>query len=217
MDENSLEETTGPIRRIINCRRVHSQEQSLQTISQFRSIALLNVKRKVFFLHPDKETDFIMVSGYVDTSCQNVGIPGFPMSTKHSSPIWNQIQHEAKSDLHLVQLDLTTNVCGSVSRRPLDFALGFLHILCCVQHIITNYFSNLHMCSTLEGFMTGCQELECRTVMRCAIFPILFVVAFEVILRGQADRGIKLPSGGCFHHYGAIWMMWQASFRQHYA
>lgn len=158
-----------------------------------------------------------MVSGYVDTSCQNVGIPGFPMSTKHSSLIWNQIQHEAKSDLHLVQLDLTTNACGSVSRRPLDFALGFLHILCCVQHIITKYFSNLHMCSTLEGFMTGCQELECRTVMRCAIFPILFVVAFEVILRGQADRGIKLPSGGCFHHYGAIWMMWQASFRQHYA
>lgn len=128
-------------------------------------------KEEGFFLHPDKETDFIMVSGYVDTSCQNVGIPGSPMSTKHSSLIWNQIQHEAKSDLHLVQLDLTTNACGSVSRRPLDFALGFLHILCCVQHIITKYFSNLHMCSTLEGFMTGCQELECRTVMRCTIFP----------------------------------------------
>lgn len=89
-----------------------------------------------------------------------------------------------KSDLHLAWLDLTTNACGSVSHRRLDFALGIVHVLCCVQHIITKYFSNLHMCSTLEGFMTGCQELECGTVMRCTIFPILFIVAFEVILSG---------------------------------
>lgn len=55
------------------------------------------------------------------------------------------------------------------------------------------------MCFALQDFTTGWQQLEEGIAMRCAISPILFVVAFEIILNGarQTVGGIKrlhLPS-----------------------
>ncbi len=112
--------------------------------------------------------------------------------------IWEQIQQvkREKLDLHVVWLDLA-NAYGSVPHKLIDFALDFFHVPVCVRDIIARYFDNLHMCFPLEGCTTGWQRLERGIAMGCAMSPILFVTAFEVILRGtrQVVGGIRLPSG----------------------
>ncbi len=54
------------------------------------------------------------------------------------------------------------------------------------------------MCFSLNGRMTGWQQLEVGIAMGCSISPILFVAAFEIILIGarQMSRGLRSPSGG---------------------
>lgn len=46
------------------------------------------------------------------------------------------------------------------------------------------YFSNLHMSFILEDYTTGWQQLECEIAIGCAIYPVLFVTAFKIILIG---------------------------------
>ncbi|KAK0150885.1 hypothetical protein N1851_008007 [Merluccius polli] len=60
-------------------------------------------------------TSYLLENSYIDTSCQKVGIPGFPGCVEHSAMIWDQIQtaKREKSDLHVVWLDLE-NAYGSV-------------------------------------------------------------------------------------------------------
>ncbi|KAL7853191.1 hypothetical protein AOLI_G00200350 [Acnodon oligacanthus] len=53
------------------------KEQNSTIISQFRSIALLNVEGKVFFTVLAKQiTRFLNDNSYIDTSCQKAGLPG---------------------------------------------------------------------------------------------------------------------------------------------
>lgn len=96
----------------------------------------------------------------------------------------------------MVWIDLA-NAYSSVRHKLIDFVIEFFHVPECVRTIITKYFSNLHMCFALDNYTLGWQQLEYGIAMGCAIFPILFVTAFEIILRGarQVVGGIKLPSG----------------------
>lgn len=56
-----------------------SKEQESHNISQFTSTALLNVEEKVFFAVMAKRlTSYLTGNGYIDTSCQNAGVSGFP-------------------------------------------------------------------------------------------------------------------------------------------
>lgn len=67
----------------------------------------------------------------------------------------------------------------------------------CIKNMVASYFNDLQMCFALRDFTTGWQQLEVGIAMGCALSPILFVSAFEVILIGarQMVGGIKLPSG----------------------
>lgn len=96
----------------------------------------------------------------------------------------------------MVWIDLA-NAYSSVRHKLIDFVIEFFHVPECVRTIITKYFSNLHMCFALDNYTLGWQQLEYGIAMGCAISPILFVTAFEIILRGarQVVGGIKLPSG----------------------
>ena len=176
------------------------KEQNSSNISQFRTIALLNVEGKVFFsVLARRMTSFLSTNGYIDTSCQKAGLPGFPGCVEHASVIWEQIQRakREKSDLHVVWLDLA-NAYGSVPHKLVEFALEFFHVPASVSNIIAKYFDNLHMCFSVDDYMTGWQQLEVGIAMGCSISPILFVAAFEVLLIGarQMARGLKSPSGG---------------------
>ncbi len=59
------------------------------TISQFRSIALLNVEGKIFFsILAKRLTTYLISNGYINTNCQKAGVPGFPGCMEHSAVIW---------------------------------------------------------------------------------------------------------------------------------
>ena len=175
------------------------KEQNSSTIGQFRSIALLNVEGKIFFsILAKRLTSYLTSNGYIDTSCQKAGVPGFPGCVEHSAVIWEQIQRakREKGDLHVVWLDLA-NAYGSVPHQLIEFALEFFHIPVCIRALVAKYFEDLQMCCTHQDFTTGWQQLEVGIAMGCSISPILFVAAFEIILIGarKVVGGVKLPSG----------------------
>ncbi len=108
-----------------------------------------------------------------------------------------QCAKRENSELHVVWLDLA-NAYGSVPHKLVEFALEFYHVPACVISIKAKYFSNLQMCFSHDGRMTGWQQLEVGIAMGCSISPILFVAAFEIILIGarQMARGLRSPSEG---------------------
>lgn len=175
------------------------KEQNSSTIGQFRSIALLNVEGKIFFsILAKRLTSYLTGNGYIDTSCQKAGVPGFPGCVEHSSVIWEQIQRakRERGDLHVVWLDLA-NAYGSVPHQLIEFALDFFHVPVDIRALVAKYFGDLQMCCTHQDFTTGWQQLEVGIAMGCSISPILFIAAFEIILIGARKMvgGVKLPSG----------------------
>ena len=54
----------------------------------------------------------------------------------------------------------------------------------CIKNLVPSYFNNLQMCFALQDLITGCQQLQVGIAKGCAISPILFVAAFEIILIG---------------------------------
>lgn len=69
------------------------KELNSTTTSQLRSIALLNVEGKIFFsILAKRLTSYLTSNGYIDTSCQKAGVPGFPGCVEHSAAIREQIQ-----------------------------------------------------------------------------------------------------------------------------
>ncbi|KAL2099527.1 hypothetical protein ACEWY4_003921 [Coilia grayii] len=175
------------------------KEANSTTIGQFRSIALLNVEGKIFFsILAKRVTSYLVSNGYIDTSCQKAGVPGFPGCVEHSAVIWEQIQRAKRErrDLHVVWLDLA-NAYGSVPHRLIDYALEFFYIPVCIRAMVSKYFADLQMCCTHQNFTTSWQRREVGIAMGCSISPILFVAAFEVILIGARKMagGVKLPSG----------------------
>lgn len=175
------------------------KETNSTTISQFRSIALLNVEGKIFFsILAKRLTTYLISNGYIDTSCQKAGVPGFPGCVEHSAVIWEQIQRakRERGDLHVVWLDLA-NAYGSVPHQLIEYALDFFYIPVCIRALVAKYFEDIKMCCTHQDFTTSWQQLEVGIAMGCSISPILFVAAFEVILMGARVMvgGMKLPSG----------------------
>lgn len=174
------------------------KEENSKDISQFRNIALLNVEGKIFFsVLARRMTSYLLENGYIDTNCQKAGVPGFPGCVEHSTMIWDKIQKakREKTDLHVVWLDLA-NTYGSVPHQLINYAMEFFHIPSCIKNIVASYFNDLQMCFSLQDFTTGCQRLEVGIAMGCAISPILFVAAFEVILIGarQMVGGMTSPA-----------------------
>lgn len=134
-------------------------EQNSNTINQFRNIPLLNVEEKVFFsVLVRTMTNFLKENGYIDTSCQKAGNPGFPRCIQHSSIFWEQLQR-AKTEqrnIHVVWLDFA-DAYGFVPHMFIDFALGFFYAPPSFTKIIAKYFRDFHMCFCMEDFMTGWQ------------------------------------------------------------
>ena len=130
-------------------------------------------------------TTYLLENGYIDTSCQKAGVPGFPGCVEHSAMIWDQIQRAKweKNDWHVIWLDLA-NAYGSLPHQLINYALEFFHTPPCIKNLVALYYSDLQMCFALQGFTTGWQHLEVGIAMGCALSPILFIAAFEIILIG---------------------------------
>nr|XP_023657820.1 uncharacterized protein LOC111838758 [Paramormyrops kingsleyae] len=74
------------------------KEKDSSEISQFRTISLLSVEAKIFFsVLARRMTTYMTENGYVDTSIQKGGIPGFSGCLEHTAILSHLIQ-EAKGN-----------------------------------------------------------------------------------------------------------------------
>ena len=81
-------------------------------------------------------------NGYVKTSIQKIGIPGFPGCIEHTTMLWDQIktaQNNKSAELHVIWLDLE-NAYGSVWYQLLEKAMEFFWIPEDIKNPISAYF-----------------------------------------------------------------------------
>ena len=166
------------------------KEENSVGLSQFRPISLLNVEGKIFLaVFARRLTSYLVTNGYIDTSIQKAGIPGFPGCVEHVSMIWSGIKEAKKNgdELHVVWLDLA-NAYGSVPHRMIKFALDFFYVPPKLSSWLMAYFNLLSFRFTTTKYTTGFVKLQKGIAMGCVISPILFVMVMEVVLRGLAPE-----------------------------
>lgn len=111
---------------------------------------------------------------YVDTSCQKMGVPKFPMCGALIDDFGaHSIGQAGKKDLQVMWLDLA-NAYGSVPHRLINYATEFFHMPERLRSLVSHYFKDL------QGFITGLQCLAVGITMGCSISPVLFLAAFTI-------------------------------------
>ena len=172
------------------------KEGHSESIGQFRPISLLNVEGKIFFsILSRRLTRFVTSNGFIDPSVQKAGIPGYSGCIEHATLIWNSIKQarKEKTDLSVVWLDLA-NAYGSVPHKAIYAALEHFWVPSKVIEIIKSYYSKFQMRFTTRQYTTAWQPLRVGIPMGCAISPLLFVMAMEMILRSTSHiaRGVAM-------------------------
>ena len=175
------------------------KEQDSSSINQFRPISLLNVEGKIFFsVMASRLSTFLLENNYLDVSVQKGGIPGVPGCLEHATMIWDSIQ-KAKSNrrnLDVVWLDLA-NAYGSVPHEMIQMSLKAYHVPENIRKMLDRYFGGFTMRFSTKEYTTNWVNLDVGIAMGCAISPILFVLAMEVILKAASDgaRPAELGKG----------------------
>ena len=174
------------------------KEKDSRKIEQFRPISLLNVEGKIFFgVIAKRMTRFMINNGYVNTSIQKAGVPGFPDCIEHTTMSWDQIKtvKNDKTELYVIWLDLE-NAHGSVRHKPLEKAMEFFWIPDDIKNLISTYFKHTYVRFSNNKYSTNRQKLNIGIMMGCVISPLLFALVMEMILRSadvNTDQ-ITVPS-----------------------
>ena len=126
-------------------------------------------------------------------SVQKAGIPGFTGCLEYSQMIWNSIlsAKRDKTELHVIWLDFA-NAYSSVLHHLIQMALEFFNFPSKVGEILMKYFNSAFMKFTVKNYTTKWEALEISIMMGCVIFPLLFVLAMELILRGAANTSKRV-------------------------
>ncbi|XP_052259364.1 uncharacterized protein LOC127863766 [Dreissena polymorpha] len=143
-------------------------------------------------------TTYLTTNGYIDTTAQKGGVPGFSGCVEHTSAI-SQLIREAKvnkSDLTVVWLDLA-NAYGSIPHKLIESALQYYHIPEHIQGMINAYFSGMKLRFMVGEKMTAWQRLEKGIVTGCTISVVLFVMGMNLIINpaNKETRGPKKSTG----------------------
>ena len=136
-------------------------------------------------------------NGYIDTSAQKGGVPGFSGCIEHTSAI-SQLIREAninKTDLTVVWLDLA-NAYGTVPHQLIDFSLKHHHVPEHIQGIARSYYSDINLRFTTKNFTTSWVQLQKGIVTGCTVSVILFIDAMNLIIKAgdRETRGPKTKS-----------------------
>jgi hypothetical protein len=168
------------------------KEDKAEQLGQFRPISLLNVEGKIFFsVLANRLTDYLLNNGFVNTSVQKAGVPGFPGCLEHVSMIWSAVREAAKDrkDLDVIWLDLA-NAYGSVPHDVIDYAMVHFWVPERLRKVIRVYYEKFKMRFSTKSFTTTWQDLAVGIPMGCAISPLLFVLVMEMIIR-SASRFVE--------------------------
>ena len=101
-----------------------------------------------------------------------------------------------KRDLSVVWLDLA-NAYGSIPHKLIEEALQHYHVPEHVQTMIIQYFSGMNIRFTTGNTITAWQDLEKGIVTGCTVFPILFIMRMNIIMKAgeRETRGPRMKSG----------------------
>ncbi|XP_060603696.1 uncharacterized protein LOC132756599 [Ruditapes philippinarum] len=101
------------------------KEEEATTLSQFRTISLLNIEGKILLAVLSRRlTSYLLENKYIDIAVQKGGVPGVSGCVEHTSVISQIIKeaHENKGDLAVIWLDLA-NAYGSVPHQLIQKTL----------------------------------------------------------------------------------------------
>ena len=121
------------------------KEKDSKKIKQFRLISLLNVEGKIFCgVIAKRMMRFMINNGYVNTSIQKAGVPGFSGCIEHTTMLWDRIKtvKNNKTELHVIWLDLE-NAYSLVRHQLLKKAMEFFWIPEDIKNLISTYFSEI--------------------------------------------------------------------------
>ena len=172
------------------------KEKDSRKIEQFQPISLLNVEGKIFFgVIAKRMTRFMINNGYVNTSIQKAGVPGFPDGIEHITMLWDRIKtaKNNKTELNIIWLDLE-NAHGSVRHQLLEKAMEFFWIPKDIKNLISKYFECTYVRFSNNKYSTNWQKLNIGIMMGCVISPLLFVLVMEMILH-SADVNTNQITG----------------------
>ena len=129
-------------------------------------------------------TRFMINNGYVNTSIQKAGVPGFPGCIEHTTILWDRIKtaKNNKTELHVIWLDLE-NAYSSVRHQLLEKATEFFWIPEDIKNLISTYFKRTDVRFSNYEYSTNWQKLNIGIMIGCDISPLLFVLVMEMILR----------------------------------
>ena len=85
---------------------------------------------------------FQLNNGYVNTSIQKAGIPGYPGCSEYTAMLWDRIKtarNNKSAELQILWLDLE-NAYGSVRHQLLEKAMEFFWIPEDIKNFISAYF-----------------------------------------------------------------------------
>ena len=173
-----------------------TKENDSRKIDQCRPISLLNVEGKIFFGFIAKRmTRFVINNGYVNTSIQKAGVPGFPGCIEHTNTLWDRIKmaKNNKTELPVIWLDLE-NAYGSVRHQLLEKAMDFFWIPEDIKNLISTYFKRTYVRFSQNKYSTNRQKLNNGIRMGRVTYLLLFVLVMEMILR-SADVNTNQITG----------------------
>ena len=136
------------------------KEQGSIQISQFRTISLLSVEGKLFFLLAKRMSTYMTQNGYINTSIQKGGVEGFSGCLEHTGVLSQLIQEakEKKGSLTVVWLDFA-NAYGSIPHNLIQAALDYYHIPQNIQSMITSYLRDIKLRFQSAKFTTKWQPV----------------------------------------------------------
>ena len=128
-------------------------------------------------------TRFVTNNGYVNTSIQKAGVPGFPGCIGHSTMLCDQIKTAKNNNtqLHVIWLYLE-NAYGTLRHRLHEKAMEFFWIPEDIKNLISTYFKRTYVRFSNNKYSTNWQKLNIGIMMGCVISPLLFVLVMEMIL-----------------------------------
>lgn len=121
------------------------KEENAETMTQFRTISLLNVEGNISLAVLAKRmTKYMLDNSYIDLSVQKGGVPSVSGCVEHTSVLTQIIREarEVKGEMAVIWLDLAI-AHGSIPHKLIQLMLERYHVPEKTRHLLGKYFDSL--------------------------------------------------------------------------
>jgi hypothetical protein len=167
-----------------------SKSDILDSVSEFRPIALTNCNGKIFFsVLSNRMESYFVQNSYIKRSVQKGFLSGVSGCLEHSFALWEALREAKESRRQIVStwIDLA-NAYGSVRHNLIQFALWWYHVPDFVQSLIFDYYNKLCAKVTTKEWETGFFLFDIGLFQGCVLSTILFDAVFNLLLDFLSPR-----------------------------